>query len=346
MRVPRPTLVLLTASALVLTGCGADPTAGSGDATTAAADASRTDDTPTTITPTTSTPTTAVDAAATDPAVAVPEVAGMVIHASEFDVDTTIATVQDRLSAAGMVVATVDHAAGAASVGQELRPTTLVIGGAPAAGTPLLQAEQTTGVDLPQKFLAWEAADGTVYLGYNDPGYVAALAGIDATAAGQALGNASATIAAAASGTAEPVSEGEVSVPESSYLVDQTSDASVAESIARYEAAFADADLMAVATVDHAAGATSIGEELRPTQVTFVGNPMVGTQLIAANQTMGIDLPIRYLAWEDAEGVVHVGHPDIRVLADRHGLTGVDDVLTKVKAATAALTGVAAGTQK
>lgn len=116
----------------------------------------------------------------------------------------------------------------------------------------------------------------------------------------------------------------------------------MAQAIDRYEQAFAAKDLMLVGTVDHAAAAASINVMLRPTSTTFVGNPMVGTQLLQAAQTFGIDLPVRYVAWEDAGGVVHVAHPDIRVLAERHGATGVDEILSMVEMATATFTGTAA----
>src|SRR5262249_37421464 len=72
------------------------------------------------------------------------------------------------------VFARVDHAAGAKSVGLALRPTTLVIFGNPAAGTPLMQAAQTAGIDLPLKTLVWQDADGSVKVTYNDPAWIAA----------------------------------------------------------------------------------------------------------------------------------------------------------------------------
>ncbi|MGB6179752.1 MAG: DUF302 domain-containing protein [Rhodococcus sp. (in: high G+C Gram-positive bacteria)] len=93
--------------------------------------------------------------------------------------EDTVAAVQAALGEAGMVVATLDHAANAASVGQQLRPTTLVIGGNSRAGTPVMAAEQTAGVDLPQKYLVWEDEAGTVRVGYNSAEYLAARAGID-----------------------------------------------------------------------------------------------------------------------------------------------------------------------
>ncbi len=72
------------------------------------------------------------------------------------------------------IVAKVDHAAGAESVDQELRPTQLIIFGNPAVGTPLMQCNQTVGIDLPQKALIWQDEQGRVWLGYNSPRYLSA----------------------------------------------------------------------------------------------------------------------------------------------------------------------------
>lgn len=281
----------------------------------------------------------------TAPAVPAPaEVGGLVVYASAYDVDETVERLRAALDSVGMVVATVDHAAGAASVGEQLRPTTLVIGGVPKAGTPLMLEQQRAAADLPQKYLTWQDENGAVFLGYNSVDYTAARAGVapgsEALAAAE---SGSAAIARMASGNDAPLREGGGEVSSEVYLVERRSDTTVATSIARYEEAFAGKDLMLVGTVDHAAGAAAIDVSLRPTSTTFVGNPMVGTQLLQAAQTFGIDLPTRYLAWEDAQGVVHVGHPDIRALAERHGVRGVDEVLAMVEMATAAFTDIAAG---
>lgn len=84
----------------------------------------------------------------------------------------------DRLVAAvtalGMaVMARIDHAAAAASVGMELRPTEVLVFGNPRAGTPLMQMAQTMGVDLPLRALVWQDADGATWLSYNDPQWLA-----------------------------------------------------------------------------------------------------------------------------------------------------------------------------
>jgi uncharacterized protein (DUF302 family) len=71
------------------------------------------------------------------------------------------------------VFARVDHAAGAASVGLSLRTTELVIFGNPKGGTPLMQDQQSAGIDLPLKALGWEDPERNVWLSYNDPTWIA-----------------------------------------------------------------------------------------------------------------------------------------------------------------------------
>jgi uncharacterized protein (DUF302 family) len=84
----------------------------------------------------------------------------------------------DRLEAAvqgkGLTVfARVDHAAGAAAAGLPLRPTELLIFGNARGGTPLMQADQAVGIDLPLKALVYEDAGGKVWLAYNNPAWLA-----------------------------------------------------------------------------------------------------------------------------------------------------------------------------
>jgi uncharacterized protein (DUF302 family) len=67
----------------------------------------------------------------------------------------------------------VDHAAGAKKIGKELRATELLVFGNPQGGTPLMECAQTAGIDLPLKALAWQDGGGQVWLGYNDPQFLA-----------------------------------------------------------------------------------------------------------------------------------------------------------------------------
>ena len=86
----------------------------------------------------------------------------------------TMDRLEAEVRAKGMTVfARVDHAAGAAQVGLAMRPTELLIFGNARAGTPLMQAAQTIGIDLPLKALVWQDAAGKTWLAYNDPAWLA-----------------------------------------------------------------------------------------------------------------------------------------------------------------------------
>src|SRR5271156_5845043 len=104
---------------------------------------------------------------------------GLVTVKSAHGVKDTV----DRLAADGTakgmkVVARIDHAQGASAVGLALRPTELLIFGNAKGGTPLMQSRQAIGIDLPLKALAFEDADSTVWLCYNDPAWLAARHGV------------------------------------------------------------------------------------------------------------------------------------------------------------------------
>lgn len=99
---------------------------------------------------------------------------GLVAMKSPNSVAETMNRLEEIVNQHGLTVfARIDHAAGASKVGQSLRPTELLIFGNPKGGTPLMVCVQTTGIDLPLKALVWEDASKQVWLGYNDPAYLA-----------------------------------------------------------------------------------------------------------------------------------------------------------------------------
>ncbi len=99
---------------------------------------------------------------------------------SSHDVKTTADRLEAVLKEKGMTVfLRVNHSEGARNVGKQLRPTELVIFGNPKVGAPLMQCDQTIGIDLPQKALIWQDENGQVWLTYNDPRYLAKRHGID-----------------------------------------------------------------------------------------------------------------------------------------------------------------------
>jgi uncharacterized protein (DUF302 family) len=75
-----------------------------------------------------------------------------------------------------------------------------------------------------------------------------------------------------------------------------------------------------IAEVDHAAGATGAGLQLLPTHLVIFGNPRGGTPVMACNQAAGIDLPLKALIWQAADGSVNVMVNTPSLLTSRHGL--------------------------
>lgn len=100
---------------------------------------------------------------------------GLIQMKSPHSARQTMDRLENIVKQKGMnVFARIDHATGAAKVGATLRATEVLIFGNPKGGTPFMQCAQTAGIDLPLKALVWEDADGQVWLGYNDPVWIAA----------------------------------------------------------------------------------------------------------------------------------------------------------------------------
>lgn len=99
---------------------------------------------------------------------------GLVATKSSFDAKETMDRFERVAKQKGMIIfLRVDHAAGAAKVSKSLRPTELIVFGNPQGGTPFMECAQTVGIDLPLKALVWQDIHGQVWLGYNDPAFIA-----------------------------------------------------------------------------------------------------------------------------------------------------------------------------
>jgi len=92
----------------------------------------------------------------------------------------------------------------------------------------------------------------------------------------------------------------------------------------RLETAVKAKGMTVFARIDHAAGA-AVGLPLRPTELLIFGNAKGGTPLMQSVQTIGIDLPLKALVWQDATGDTWLSYNDADWLAERHGLSGETD---------------------
>ena len=104
---------------------------------------------------------------------------GLVAVKSPHSAKETMTRLEDAVTKRGLTVfARIDHAAGAAKIGKTLRPTEVLVFGNPTGGTPFMECEQSVGIDLPLKALVWEDATAQVWIGYNDPAYLAQRHGV------------------------------------------------------------------------------------------------------------------------------------------------------------------------
>lgn len=97
---------------------------------------------------------------------------------------------------------------------------------------------------------------------------------------------------------------------------------SAKDTMDRFAAVVKERSLKVFARIDHTAGAAKIGKSLRPTEVIVFGNPQGGTPFMECAQTVGIDLPLKALVWQDASSQVWLGYNDPQYLAQRHGIPG------------------------
>jgi uncharacterized protein (DUF302 family) len=105
---------------------------------------------------------------------------------------------------------------------------------------------------------------------------------------------------------------------------------SVADTMARLESLLMEKSVLIFARIDFSADASRAGLELRPEQMLIFGNPKGGTPLIAQKPTVGLDLPLKALVWQDSDGKTWLGYNDPKYIVQRHG---VDEALQKNLAA-------------
>jgi uncharacterized protein (DUF302 family) len=114
------------------------------------------------------------------------------------------------------------------------------------------------------------------------------------------------------------------------------------ETMDRLEAEIRAKGLEIFARIDHAAGAAEVGLTLQPTELIIFGNARGGTPLMQSAQTAGIDLPLKALVWLDAENQTWLSYNEPSWIAQRHGVTNAEQVVSKMAAALSAISRTAA----
>jgi uncharacterized protein (DUF302 family) len=98
----------------------------------------------------------------------------------------------------------------------------------------------------------------------------------------------------------------------------------------RLEAQIQASGLKVFARIDHAAGAAEVGLPLPPTDLIIFGNARGGTPLMQSVQTVGIDLPLKILVWQDAANNTWLSYNEPNWIAQRHGVAGRESTIDKM----------------
>ncbi len=273
------------------------------------------------------------------------DVVGLTYSTSTKDFKTTDATIIKALESAGpiRIVTQVNHRANALAVDKELDSTKVIIFGNPALGTPLMQANPLVGLDLPQKLFIWKDAKDSTRVGFNNVSYLKSrhgLQGVDAlNTIHTALTNFVNTV-----GNGSFIPNNADSISKGEGIITKTSTQNFDETYVTLVTAIkGNKNLKLIAEVDHQANAASVDLELTPIRLIIFGNPNLGTPLMQNAQTTGIDLPQKFLVWEDTDGKVMVSYNDPSFLKDRHKITNNDEVLQTITGALNQLSDIATG---
>ena len=235
------------------------------------------------------------------------------------NVKTSILETFSSIDAIG-VAAKISHSSNAASVDLELRPTELILFGNPMLGTPIMQANQQAGIDLPQKYLIYEEESGATNIVYNDVDYLMARHGLSADIPTLDKMRGALNKFASTQSDQDAGSIGELP-GQGEGLIDRISKNSLEDTYNKIAGVINDnPKLRIILELDHQANAKRVGLELRPTRLIVFGNPNLGTPLMQSAQTVALDLPQKILVWEDDNQQVHVSYNDPLYLQLRHGI--------------------------
>lgn len=247
---------------------------------------------------------------------------------SDRTVDAVYTDIKNNINAKGLsVMLEVDHGQAAQNIGIDLRPTRLIVFGDPATGTQLIQSDQRFGIELPLKILVYEEEDGETTSAYYNASFLTDNFDIeDQQTLVQNINQSLADI----TGSGEPDPTFNIGKDRSIEMETMQSTASVADTYDRIKQAINDRGLNIMAEIDHSANASNVGMSLRPTRLIIFGNPQAGSQLMTSNQEIGIDLPLKILVWENANGETWLGYYPADYLADIYDIDDREEVVTNI----------------
>lgn len=224
------------------------------------------------------------------------------------------------------IIAEINHSEAAKGVEMEIPESRLIIFGNPNAGTQLMQQNQAVAIDLPMKILVYDD-NGTTKVIYNNASILMNRYEITLPELEEKM-----------NGLLDKISASDIEEPQlhklqlESILADlqtKESSLSVDKASEKLEKLLKEKEFKLIAKVEHDKVAKNAGLQLRPTRLFIFGKPQVGSQLMKLNSTIGLDLPIQLLIWEDENGKTQVSYFKGSFLANRHSIEN-EELTTKI----------------
>lgn len=216
------------------------------------------------------------------------------------------------------IIAEVNHSKAAEEIAfTKIPESRLIIFGNPKVGTQLMQQNQQIGIDLPMKILVYDN-NGITKVIYNNASILMNRYEIILPEVEEKI-----------NGLLNKITASEIEEPNlqdlklESILADlqtKESSLSVDKASEKLEKLLKEKEFKLIAKVEHDKAAKNAGLQLRPTHLFIFGKPEVGSQLMQINSTIGLDLPMKILIWEDENGKTQVSYFKGSFLAIRHGI--------------------------
>ncbi|QYA24227.1 DUF302 domain-containing protein [Gramella sp. MT6] len=241
------------------------------------------------------------------------------------------------------IIAEIDHAENAKSIGEKLDYSKIIFFGNPKLGTPLMQKNQLAGLDLPQKILFFQNSKKQNMLLFNNIDYLRSRYSLEGVPTLDKISNAlESLVSEAAQNVVQQPEKMKVNYKEGVVTLESTR--SFEETYANLKnAIMVNPGIHIMAELDHQQNANRVGMELHPTRIIIFGNPELGTPLMQEQPGIALDLPQKILVWENSEGKVFVSYNDPFYIAKRHSLENKEEILEKIAGALSKLANAATG---
>ncbi len=224
------------------------------------------------------------------------------------------------------IIAEVNHSEAAKGVEIEIPQSRLIIFGNPKVGTKLMQQNQVVAIDLPMKMLVYDD-NGQTKVIYNSASVLMNRYEMSLPQIEEKINS-----------LLDKISKSDIDETklqdlklENVLLELQTkkSSLSVDETSEKLEKLLLEKEFKLISKVEHDKAAKGVGLELSPTRLFIFGKPQVGSKLMKLNATIGLDLPMKILIWENTNGKTQVSYFKGSFLANRHGVEN-EELTTKI----------------